>query len=328
MTSEDFHIQIRETRLAGTLTLPEAPGKFPAAIIMSGGEPDNRDGGFFGFRPFKMIAEHLASRGIATLRLDDPGVGASKGKHFWNYRFSELEYLGNSVFDQLCRHEKISNNKVGLIGFRQGGVIANLIASNNNRIAYVCNLATGAVTGEKQIRTYKNYLAGMLGFSPANITENILAFNELNEAIRRGKGQDLAFEAIIELNRQDYHDLDPDEKRHFSSFESYFGITHDAQILKLAKSPMYLDVLDFDPTEPIKRLQCPALVLFSNNDPWLDHERNELLYRKCLSNMRNADFTFKTFKGVGQYFTREITMPNSFADGFLETISHWIISKV
>lgn len=328
MINELFYLKLDEITLAGTLSLPENPGKYPAAIILSGGEPDNRDGGFFGFRPFKLIAEHLASRGIATLRIDDPGIGESTGKHFWQHRFSELETFANKLLEQLCRHSLIAGTKVGLIGYRQGGVIANQVASRNSRVAFVCNLATAAVTGEKQIRSYKNYLSEMEGASPEKTTEVILAFNYLNHAIRSGRGINEACDDIIDLNKKDYDNLDPMEKRHFSSFESYFGITYDALLLRLAKSPMYLDVLDFDPLAPLQKVKCPVLVMFSDSDPWIDHERNEFLIRRSIASNRGSDFTFQTFKGVGQYFTRELTMPNSFVDGFLDTISRWIISKV
>src|SRR5688572_22041112 len=70
-------------RLGGTLTLPargQAP--FPAVVTLTGSGAHHRDGNRtppHPFRPFRQIAERLAECGVATLRLDDRGVGASDG---------------------------------------------------------------------------------------------------------------------------------------------------------------------------------------------------------------------------------------------------------
>lgn len=73
--------------LAGTLVLPAGAGPFPAAILVSGSGPTDRDGnsrdgaGGVALRndALKLLAEGLAARGIATLRFDKRGVGASAG---------------------------------------------------------------------------------------------------------------------------------------------------------------------------------------------------------------------------------------------------------
>ena len=71
-------------KLAGTLTLPKGAnrGKPVGAIVtVTGSGAQDRDEaiGLPGFRPFRQIAEALASRGIAVLRMDDRGTGESGG---------------------------------------------------------------------------------------------------------------------------------------------------------------------------------------------------------------------------------------------------------
>jgi len=69
--------------LAGTLTLPgRAGGPFPAVVTLTGSGAHHRDGNRtpeHPYRPFREIANALAGCGIATLRLDDRGVGGSAG---------------------------------------------------------------------------------------------------------------------------------------------------------------------------------------------------------------------------------------------------------
>ena len=66
-------------RLAGTLTLPQGNGPFPAAILISGSSPQDRDETVFGHKPFAVWADALTRRGIAVLRYDDRGTASSTG---------------------------------------------------------------------------------------------------------------------------------------------------------------------------------------------------------------------------------------------------------
>lgn len=61
--------------LAGTLTVPPSPRA--ALVMVTGSGPQNRDEELFGHRPFAVLADSLASAGVATLRCDDRGVGGS-----------------------------------------------------------------------------------------------------------------------------------------------------------------------------------------------------------------------------------------------------------
>ena len=58
----------------GTLTMPRGTGPFPAAILLSGGGPFDRDGTAGPLKPLKDLAWGLASNGVASLRFDKVGA--------------------------------------------------------------------------------------------------------------------------------------------------------------------------------------------------------------------------------------------------------------
>ena len=79
-TSIEVRTTVDDIELAGTLTLPAIPGPHPAVVLISGGLPENRDAQVGQFRPFLLLADHLAREGVASVRFDDRGVDESGGK--------------------------------------------------------------------------------------------------------------------------------------------------------------------------------------------------------------------------------------------------------
>jgi len=67
--------------LAGTLTIPEGTGPFPAVVLITGSGAEDRNETVFGHRPFLVLADYLTRQGIAVLRSDDRGVGGSTGDY-------------------------------------------------------------------------------------------------------------------------------------------------------------------------------------------------------------------------------------------------------
>ena len=69
-TERDVTVGAGEWKLPGTLTLPKAQGPAPGVVLVHGSGPNDRDETVFGVRPFRDLAEGLASAGIAVLRYD------------------------------------------------------------------------------------------------------------------------------------------------------------------------------------------------------------------------------------------------------------------
>jgi len=144
--------------LAGTLTLPRAQrGRVPCAMTITGSGPEDRDeriAGVKGYRLFQQVADHLGRRGIAVLRLDDRGTGASGGR----YRGSTTRDFAADVEDALVwlrQDARIDGAKLALIGHSEGGIIAPLVAEQDAGLRGIVLLAGPAYTG-RRILEYQN----------------------------------------------------------------------------------------------------------------------------------------------------------------------------
>jgi hypothetical protein len=89
---------------AGTLTRPRNDGPFPAAVLISGSGAQNRDEETADHKPFPVIAGFPTRNGMAVLRFDDRGTGASTGNFHTatTYDFSKDAEAGLKYLFQEC----------------------------------------------------------------------------------------------------------------------------------------------------------------------------------------------------------------------------------
>ncbi len=153
--------------LAGTLTRPTgAKGPVPAVVTITGSGQEDRDESLpivRGFRPFRQIADTLARRGIAVLRLDDRGVGGSGGpvasatsRDFANDIRTALAWLR--------RQPGIDGKRLGLVGHSEGGLIAPMVAADDRQLRGIVLMAGPAYTGRRVLEyQYRRAMEGAYG---------------------------------------------------------------------------------------------------------------------------------------------------------------------
>lgn len=124
--------------IGGTLVLPAGlpmpPGGYPAVMLLQGSGPTDRDGNQSpALRPdlLRGIAEHLAAKGVATLRYDKRGMHANapnrpeKMEEFGEY-FRWEHFVGDAAaaYRYLASQSSINPARMGIFGHSEGGLIA------------------------------------------------------------------------------------------------------------------------------------------------------------------------------------------------------------
>lgn len=157
------------TTLAGTLTRPGGTAKAPAVVLIAGSGPNTRDEPVSGHKPFLLLADRLTRAGIAVLRYDKRGVGASGGKYG---QATETEFIADAAAAAawLRAQPGIDGARVGLIGHSEGAEIAPEVA-RDSRVAFVALLAPPGMTGGAVIRSQKHAIEAAMGVPPAQLAQ-------------------------------------------------------------------------------------------------------------------------------------------------------------
>jgi len=141
--------------LAGTLTLPKGASRtqpVSAIVTVTGSGPQDRDEniGLPGFLPFRQIADSLARRGIAVLRMDDRGTGASGGtfKGSTSADFAEDARAGLAY---LRTRPEIRADRLGVLGHSEGALIAPMVAEKEPTLRAIVLLAGIAQPGRSAL---------------------------------------------------------------------------------------------------------------------------------------------------------------------------------
>ncbi len=120
-------IPSRGVSIPAILTVPVAGGKVPLVVMAHGhGGSKEENGGF------TAIAEALAARGIASIRMDFPGCGASAEPFTMNNLTNMLADVGSSRAFAI-ENAPIDTSAVGIFGYSMGGRLAVLSCMNGYR---------------------------------------------------------------------------------------------------------------------------------------------------------------------------------------------------
>jgi pimeloyl-ACP methyl ester carboxylesterase len=135
--------------LVGTLYLPNRTNRRHPAVVLAHGSEDNDR------YSFDALPHVLASYGIAVLAYDKRGTGQSTG----SWETSGLELLADDLLaalKALKSRNDIDAQKIGVIGFSEGGWVAPLAASKSPDIRSIVSISGGAFTkGVSFIHKYR-----------------------------------------------------------------------------------------------------------------------------------------------------------------------------
>ena len=257
----------RRFPLPGTLALPKGTGPFPGVVLVHGSGPNDRDETIGGSKPFKDIAQGLASRGIAVLRYDKRTLKYADGLDA-----KELTIDGEAVDDAiaaaqlLMAQHGVDRRAVFVLGHSLGATAAPRIPSKNKNIAGIIMMAAAARPLHDLVEDQLSYIAAIDG-KMTEAEENQLA--GIRQTIKRIRDKTwTANDRLLETP------------------VSYWA---GLEMMK--------------PVETAKRLRCPILVLHGGRDYQVT-EKDFAIWQRELADHTNV--TIKHFAAMDHLFRRGV----------------------
>jgi pimeloyl-ACP methyl ester carboxylesterase len=320
--------------LAGTLTMPRTGGPHPAVVMITGSGPQNRDEEIFGFRPFRIIADHLTRNGIAVLRYDDRGVGGSTGSvsQATTQEFAEDALAGVEL---LTQRAEIDSRRIGLVGHSEGGIVAPLAATISDDVAFLVLLAGTAVTGEAILYAQGELINRAAGASDAAV-ERQRRFQRLSfDVVRADSGWDQLEAELRRQTREAVDSMTPQERAAIADLDAFLDTRVNAAIQSI-KSPWFRYFLDYDPVPALRKVRVPVLAVFGEFDLQVPPSVNQEPMAQALEEAGNRDYTIRVLPKANHLFlstetgspSEYATMEKSFVPGFLDLMTQWIQKRM
>ncbi|MDT7857309.1 alpha/beta hydrolase [Rubrivirga sp. S365] len=311
--------------LAGTLTVPDGPGPFPGVVLVSGSGPQDRDADVMGHRLFLVLADHLARRGIAVLRYDERGVGASTGD-FGAATTSDFALDAQAAAEHLAGRPEVSS--VGVVGHSEGGLVAPLVANAPDAVDFVVLLAGPAVPGRDILRYQLSRGLGGAGVSDAGRAAYGAALDRLLDEVSTGSPADAA-ERAADAFRDETAGLGPADRE-------ALGLDA-APAVPLAAGlagPWERYFIAYDPVPALRALRVPALAVFGGLDRQVRADDNVPAMRAALADAP-AGSDVVVFEGLNHLFQPTETgdpaeygrIDSSYAPAVMEAVADWITAR-
>lgn len=232
-TQSDLTFSSSGITLAGTLTVPNEQVRGAAVILPGSGDVD-RDSNHkrIPLGVSRDLAHALAARGVASLRYDKRGVGASGGR-FLETGLSDNIDDANAALDEVRR--QYEGLPLIIIGHSEGAMIAEAVAADADDLAGVVLLAGPGTVGEETMKWQARQVANALP-----------AFARF----------------VTTLMRVDIIDQ---QRKAIDKIKATTGDTARIQG-RTINAKWQRELLAFDPAQYLSRIQAPVLAITGGKD--------------------------------------------------------------
>jgi alpha-beta hydrolase superfamily lysophospholipase len=325
--SEDLEIDnpAGNSVLAGTLTLPPGEGPFPLVILISGSGPQDRDETIFGHKPFFVIADHLTKKGIAVFRFDDRGIGKSKG-NFAAATSRDFASDVEAIVADMKSRQRIDPQRIVLAGHSEGGIIAPMVALNNE-VAGIILLAGTGVTGKEISLNQSRNISKLAGIPKPVLDAQERVLVEMYDRMEAGEKLDAPFvESLVKEINQSL----PAETRSSANVQA---IAEAARVQ--LSSPWFGFFAFHDPAPVLARVEVPVLVVIGEKDTQVDADLNVPPIEAALKKAGNRDVVIKRMPGLNHLFQSCQTgspaeyqiIEQTISPQVLEILTEWIKAR-
>lgn len=319
--SEEVYFENKKEgfKLAGTFTFPKDKNKYPTVVLITGSGQQDRNEEILGHKPFLVLADYFTRNGVAVLRFDDRGFGKSAG-NTKDATSKDFAIDVRAAMDYLKTRCEVDINNVGLLGHSEGGMIAFMLASEYDDVAFVVSMAGPGMRGDIVLGEQQKRIIEASGMSVEFYEKNKKLIYKIEE-FGKGKSIKEIDEQLDEFIKNELSDMGiplPSRKALLNQIEGYL-------------SPWMQFFLKYDPTEDLRKIKCPILALNGSKDLQIIASSNLLAIKKNAPHVEvkeyeNLNHLFQNCQTglMDEYGEIEETISSV----VLEDITSWILKTV
>ncbi len=278
-------------------------------------------------RPFLILSDYLARKGIAVLRYDDRGYGESTGD-FSKVTTADFAQDVISAVHYLKSRSDINPNQIGLIGQSEGGIVAPLAANQTSDISFIIALAATGIPGSEtavmQAKSLRPFPVPDEAIFSENVRKSIdIATSELEMSNKRN---------ALKAHNEAY--LTPILKSLGATDEniSVFIKKETEAVLR----PWSIYFYNYNPANEFEKLQIPMLSLNGSKDQQVNATINQNAIRSALLKGENKNYKIVELENLNHLFQECKTgnmneykeIEQTMSPTALKEISNWIFEII
>lgn len=293
--------------LAGTLTWSASGARCKAVVLVSGSGGQDRNNTFSEHKTFFVLADYLARHGIATLRVDDRGVGKSGG-NLKESGLPDADADAVAAVNYLKQRPEINADSVGVIGHSEGAFVAFSMAARKE-VPFIITLAGGGVSGSELLLMQRAALLRASG-----VKEDFI--EKYNNYMRQA--QDIVLQS---------GDAATCERKLTELFNGTPLAGQAAATTQQLYNVAKIELLKYNPEWDFPEITCPVLALNGDKDCQVPVENLEFI-RKGISENGNTQVKTIVFPGLNHMFQPAVTgSPVEYSD-IEETIAPAVLQEI
>jgi pimeloyl-ACP methyl ester carboxylesterase len=325
-------------KLAGTITYPKAFDpklQYPAVVLVTGSGPQDRDESIGRHKPFKEIANYLATQGMIVLRYDDRGVGQSTGD-FVNATSLDFADDAMAVWQFAREIDGVDRSRVGLLGHSEGGIIGPMVAAWQREVGFLILVAPPVLPGTEILSSQIDRIAELQGVGEEDRAAAKALQIELQQiALRYPSDDESALSEVRKAIVQRWESLN-------QLSQSVKGAEEDARKkvvieaitaqFRGLQSPWMRNFLAYDPSSNWVLFDCPVLAVWAEKDTQVLYEANLKKLESIVTHNMNLKTDMVVLEGLNHLMQRANTgLPEEYQQIdqpidpiALETFGNWL----
>ncbi len=329
--------------LAGTITFPKGfdpNAQYPAVVLITGSGQQDRDETIGRHKPFKEIANHLASQGMVVLRYDDRGAAESTGDFA---QATSLDFAEDAlaVWQFARKIEGVDRSRVGLLGHSEGGIIGPTIAAWQREVGFLILIAPPILPGSEILSSQIDRIAELQGVGPEDRAAANSLQRELQQiALKYPANDEAALSDVRKAIVERWESLGQLSQAVAGTGET----TRKKQLIeaistqfKGLQTPWMRHFLAYDPAANWVLFDCPVLAIWGEKDTQVLFEANRTKLQDIITHNLNLQADLVVLPGLNHLLQKADTgLPEEYdridqaiEPLALELFSNWLkLSKI